>query len=62
MTGAVLGTNWKSEELEEIRGCQTETAASVQQLLQHYLALTPEGNDHLLGGSSQLMPWVALEN
>lgn len=29
MVGAVLGTNWKTEELEEISGCQIETAASV---------------------------------
>lgn len=58
MTGVVPGTNWKTEELEEISGCQTETAASVPQLLQHCPALNPYGNDDLLGGSLQLMPWV----
>lgn len=58
MVGAVLGTNWKTEELEEISGCQIETAASVPQLLQHGPALNPCGNDDLLGGSLQLMPWV----
>lgn len=58
MIGAVLGTNWKTEELEELSGCQTETAASVPQLLQHCPALNPYGNDDLLHGSLQLVPWV----